>query len=586
VLPQLIPVGLEVTVPVPVPLLVTVSAVTSVSAAFALPSYGLTVTKGGTGSGTVTSNTGGINCGSTCSASFTSGTSVTLTAAAASGSTFTGWSGACTGTGSCVVSLTAATSVTATFALPTYAFTVTKAGTGSGTVTSAPAGVNCGATCSASFNSGTSVTLTATPATGSVFAGWSGVCTGTSTTCTSTMSQARNVTATFTAQIYTLSVTASGTGTVSSSPSGINCGSTCSAGYNSGASVTLTATPATGSTFTGWSGACTGTASCVVSMTAAKSVTGTFASASTSAQTVGIYRAGWWYFDKNGNGTWEGCSADKCIGFGGDSQDILVVGDWNGDGKTELGVYRASTGVWYLDYNGNGAWDGCTTDKCFSFGGDSTDKPVVGDWNGDGKTKIGVYRASTGYWYLDTNGQGTWDNTIDQPKNWGGDPTDKPVVGDWNGDGKTKIGVYRKSTGVWYLDTNGTGAWDTACSTNACISWGTDPSDLPVVGDWTGDGKTKIGVYRNGSWYLDTSGSGAWDGCTTDKCMSLGGDPTDQPVIGDWAGDGKTKIGVYRASTGYWYLDINGNGTWDGCATDKCIQLGGYSPDKPVVGRW
>ncbi len=103
--------------------------------------YALTVTKAGTGNGTVTSSPSGITCGSTCSASYTTGTSVTLTAAAATGSTFTGWSGACTGTGSCVVSMTAAKSVTATFALSTpttYALTVTKNGAGTGTVTVQP----------------------------------------------------------------------------------------------------------------------------------------------------------------------------------------------------------------------------------------------------------------------------------------------------------------------------------------------------------------------------------------------------------------------------------------------------------------
>jgi hypothetical protein len=320
-------------------------------------------------------------------------------------------------------------------------------------------------------------------------------------------------------------------------------------------------------------------------MTAARSVTATFGTTGTAAQSVGIYRGGSWYFDRNDSAKWEGCNADKCTGFGGDATDILVVGDWNGDGKTKIGVYRAAVGMWYLDYNGNGAWDGCTTDRCFGFG-ISTDTPVVGDWNGDGKTKIGMYRASVGMWYLDYNGNGAWDPTTDQSGSFGGDPTDTPVVGDWNGDGKTKIGVYRKSTGTWHLDINGTGAWDPSCSTILCIAWGSDPADLPVVGDWTGDGKTKIGVYRSGSWYLDTSGNGAWNGCTTDKCMSFGGDPTDQPVVGDWTGDLKAKIGVYRASNGYWYLDKNGNGAWDGCTTDKCIQLGGYSADKPVVGRW
>jgi lysophospholipase L1-like esterase len=79
------------------------------------PGTNLTVIKAGSGSGTVTSSPSGINCGSTCSASFTSGAVVTLTATAASGSTFAGWNGACTGMGACTVSMTASRNVTATF---------------------------------------------------------------------------------------------------------------------------------------------------------------------------------------------------------------------------------------------------------------------------------------------------------------------------------------------------------------------------------------------------------------------------------------------------------------------------------------
>lgn len=160
--------------------------------------YTLSVTKSGSGSGTVTSSPTGINCGSTCSASYSSGTSVTLTAAAASGSTFGGWSGACTGTGACTVSMTAARSVTATFNGPgaSYTLSVTKMGNGSGVVTSSPSGIDCGSGCSANFSSGTSVSLSAAPASGSTFGGWSGACSGTSN-CTVSMTAARNVTATF-----------------------------------------------------------------------------------------------------------------------------------------------------------------------------------------------------------------------------------------------------------------------------------------------------------------------------------------------------------------------------------------------------
>jgi len=174
--------------------------------------FGLTVTKAGAGSGTVTSSPSGINCGSICSANYSSGTSVTLTAATASGSTFGGWSGACSGTGACTVSMTAARSVTATFnsSATTRSLSVTKMGSGTGTVTSSPAGINCGSTCAANFANGTSVTLSAAPASGSTFAGWSGECTGTGN-CTLSMTAARNVTATF-------NTTGTGTGGTCANP--------------------------------------------------------------------------------------------------------------------------------------------------------------------------------------------------------------------------------------------------------------------------------------------------------------------------------------------------------------------------------
>lgn len=156
--------------------------------------YALSVSKAGTGAGSVTSTPAGISCGSICSADFPAGGSVTLSASATSG-VFAGWSGGCSGTGLCIVPMTAATAVTATFTAGTFSLTVVKAGTGTGTVTSSPAGINCGATCAASFASAT--TLTATASTGSLFMGWSGGgCTGVGS-CTPTMSAATTVTATF-----------------------------------------------------------------------------------------------------------------------------------------------------------------------------------------------------------------------------------------------------------------------------------------------------------------------------------------------------------------------------------------------------
>jgi hypothetical protein len=268
---------------------------------------------------------------------------------------------------------------------------------------------------------------------------------------------------------------------------------------------------------------------------------------------LGLFRGGAWYLDYKGTGSWSGCGApadatkDMCEAFGL-SSDLSVVGDWNGDGKTKIGVFRA--GNWYLDYNGTGSWSGCGapavpgSDACLTFGGVSSDLPVVGDWNGDGKTKIGVFRA--GNWYLDYNGTGSW---------------------------------------------SGCGA-PAVPGSDACLTFGM-ASDLPVAGDWNGDGKTKIGTFRAGNWYLDYNGNGLWDGCGApgqagkDACFAFGL-ATDIPVTGDWSGDGKTKIGLFR--NGSWYLDRNGNGLWDGCdnqdlAKDACFTYG-ITSDTPLTGLW
>jgi hypothetical protein len=164
------------------------NAATSVTANFTGQTHVLTVSKTGTGSGTVTSSPSGINCGAACSASYASGTQVTLTAAPSSGSTFSGWSGGgCSGTGACTVTMNAAATVTANFTRQQFTLSVTKEGLGLGTVTSNPAGIDCGASCSASYPNGTVITLTAHPGLLSAFDGWSGGgCSGTGT-CTITI---------------------------------------------------------------------------------------------------------------------------------------------------------------------------------------------------------------------------------------------------------------------------------------------------------------------------------------------------------------------------------------------------------------
>jgi hypothetical protein len=179
--------------------------------------------------------------------------------------------------------------VTATF-MPTWTLAVVKAGTGTGTVTGLPlgisSGVNCGTDCaldSADYLTDIVVTLTAAADAGNIFIGWSGgVCSGTEP-CTVTMDAAKSVSAAFT-PLRRLDVLKEGRGTVAGSPLGvssdINCETVCpsdSAEYIDGTTVTLTAAPDTGQTFTGWSGGgCSGTGSCVLILDAAKSVVAMF----------------------------------------------------------------------------------------------------------------------------------------------------------------------------------------------------------------------------------------------------------------------------------------------------------------------
>ena len=273
------------------------------------------------------------------------------------------------------------------------------------------------------------------------------------------------------------------------------------------------------------------------------------------------------------------------VATGLNSDGQLDVTGWN-LGRTasvpkEIGVFRPSIGWWFLDANGDGQWSGCSTDKCYNFG-IAEDTPVTGDWSGDGTTKIGVFRASIGWWFLDYNGNGQWDGCVtDRCYNFG-TAEDTPVMGDWDGDGATEIGVFRKSIGWWFLDYNGDGTWS-GCSADRCYNFGI-AIDTPVTGDWNGDGKSEIGVFRPsiGWWFVDVNGDGTWSGCGSDGCYNLG-IAEDLPVTGDWNSDGFTEIGVFRPSIGWWFLDYNGNDTWSGCSADKCYNFG-ISVDRPVIG--
>jgi hypothetical protein len=213
----------------------------------------LSVRISGSGGGSVTSAPAGIACGSDCTEGYAPGTVVTLSATPDPDSVFGGWSGDpdCSDG---VVTMQSAKTCVATFNLQALTLTVGRTGNGSGTVTSTPTGITCGADCTESYLYGTHVTLTATPAAGSLFTGWTG-----DPDCADgivTMQSAKTCVAGFASQVQTLTVSrsGSGSGSVTSSPPGITCGADCTEGYSYGTQVTLTAIPAAGSIFVGWSG--------------------------------------------------------------------------------------------------------------------------------------------------------------------------------------------------------------------------------------------------------------------------------------------------------------------------------------------
>ncbi len=242
--------------------------------------HDLDVSLSGAGSGKVTSSPAGINCGAACSHRFIENSTITFTATPDAVNRFTGWtvdgdSDVCAGTGTCDVPIgTTDHTVVANFEpIPVYTLTVSASGSGS---VAAP-GISCPADCSQHFIEGASITVSATPSAHHHLVAWSGDCSGTGA-CQLTMGADHSVAATFAIDTHAVNVTraGSGAGTVTSDVGSIDCGATCTDTYDHGSVVTLAAGAVSGSTFAGWSGACSGTGPCQVTVNAAKDVTATF----------------------------------------------------------------------------------------------------------------------------------------------------------------------------------------------------------------------------------------------------------------------------------------------------------------------
>lgn len=230
--------------------------------------------------------------------------------------------------------------------------------------------------------------------------------------------------------------------------------------------------------------------------------------------------------------------------------------DFDGDGKSDISVFRPANGYWYKLQSSN------NTLSAQPFGV-STDKIAPADFDGDSKADMAVFRPATGYWYLQQSTAGFKAVLF-------GANGDLPVPADYDGDGRADIAVFRPSTGTWYLLRSSFGF--------AAISFGTN-GDVPLAADYDGDNVADLAVYRpsTGYWYLQRSSSG-FAGIPF-------GAAGDKPAPGEYDGDLQTDLAVFRPSTGTWYVqqstagfsgvqfgangdvpapaDFDGDGKWD-----------------------
>lgn len=252
------------------------------------------------------------------------------------------------------------------------------------------------------------------------------------------------------------------------------------------------------------------------------------------------------------SGTWsiENSSNSNSISTNfGLADDKLVSGDYDGDGRSDIAVWRPSTGVWYVLKSTGGF-------LAQQFGA-AGDIPVPGDFDADGKTDLAVWRPSTGVWYVQQSSLGV------RIVKWGS-TNDLPLVGDYEGDGKADMTVFRPSTGVWYV-------LRSSSSLPIVVQFGLG-SDKPVSADFDGDAISDFAVYRpsEGNWYILRSE-------TNSISVIRFGSSADTPIPSDFDGDGKADIAVFRASENNWYRLDSSNGAFN-------VRAFGQSGDLPSPG--
>jgi subtilisin-like proprotein convertase family protein len=230
--------------------------------------------------------------------------------------------------------------------------------------------------------------------------------------------------------------------------------------------------------------------------------------------------------------------------------------DFDGDGKSDVSVFRPSTGIWYLL---NSSQTGSYSAVQFGL---ETDKLAPGDFDGDRKTDVAVFRPSEGKWYIFQSQTSTV-----QIESWGLS-NDTPMPNDYDGDGRADLAVYRPDNATWYIRRS-------IDSVYQATQFG-QSGDKPVSGDFDGDGRADFALYRVGAvtnqWFVLNSGNGQ-------TSLQQFGNNGDIAVPADFDGDGRDNLAVFRPSNGTWYTSLD-------ATTNYGARVWGINGDIPAAGDY